>query len=260
VTGDVAHDGTEAEYKRAGIWLDSVADAVGCPKAKVCVVPGNHDVDRTQIACVTSMIHERIRGGTPTAAQADIENLAKEYDQGSHPLLRTVRAYHEFAEQYGCTFESAARPFWQKKFALSETRTLVLVGMTTVQVSNIQDAKGNMILVRCSPCAGQIWGRIKLVFLCVADPQMRQKGTGSAGEARPLLPPCRVPLSSCLGVSPASIKRFAPPWPGPGTPPAASGSPGPGADALGCRSRSTPRGPSPPPARPRSPSGTLPHT
>jgi len=50
--------------------------------------------------------------------------------------------------------------------------------------------------VRCSPCAGQIWGRIKLAFLCVAGPQMRQKGTGSAGEARPLLPPCRVPLSS----------------------------------------------------------------
>jgi energy-coupling factor transporter ATP-binding protein EcfA2 len=50
--------------------------------------------------------------------------------------------------------------------------------------------------LRCSPCAGQIWGRIKLAFLCVAGPQMRQKGTGSAGEARPLLPPCRVPLSS----------------------------------------------------------------
>ena len=63
-----------------------------------------------------------------------------------------------------------------------------------------------------------------------------------------------------VSFSSASIKPRAPREPGRGTRPAASGSPGPGADARRCRSRSRPRGPSRPTARPRSPSGTPPRT
>lgn len=45
VTGDIAHGGSEREYKDAGDWLDKVSEAAGCSITDVQLVPGNHDID-----------------------------------------------------------------------------------------------------------------------------------------------------------------------------------------------------------------------
>lgn len=50
VTGDVAYAGKDEEFKEAGRWLDRLADAVGCKRTSVQVVPGNHDIDRDGIS------------------------------------------------------------------------------------------------------------------------------------------------------------------------------------------------------------------
>src|SRR5689334_24562065 len=49
VVGDVAYSGKADEYKIAEEWLDRLTLAVKCDVTDVCVVPGNHDCDRTQI-------------------------------------------------------------------------------------------------------------------------------------------------------------------------------------------------------------------
>src|SRR5260370_40250768 len=46
VTGDVAYAGKLEQYKQAGQWLDELAEAIGCQKTSVHLVPGNHDIDR----------------------------------------------------------------------------------------------------------------------------------------------------------------------------------------------------------------------
>ena len=45
-TGDLAHSGKPQEYDLAGKFFDDLLSAVGLPKNRLFVIPGNHDVDR----------------------------------------------------------------------------------------------------------------------------------------------------------------------------------------------------------------------
>ena len=49
IGGDIAFYGHPQEYEAAFDWIEEVANACGCSLAKVFVVPGNHDVDRSVI-------------------------------------------------------------------------------------------------------------------------------------------------------------------------------------------------------------------
>lgn len=144
VAGDIAFSGKKEEYKRAGEWFDRLTEAVGCQKTAVHVVPGNHDVDLAKINHVANMIHEKLREGSPQTIQGDLEKITKSEEE--NVLLSKLRAYREFAAQYGCIFESSARPFWKKDFSLDKPYILRLLGLNSVQVSDKQDAIGNMIL------------------------------------------------------------------------------------------------------------------
>lgn len=145
VAGDIAYAGKRDEYKRATDWLERLTEAVGCSQTAVYVVPGNHDIDLDEIGHLGKMVHDKIREGSPTSIQADLEGISKG-NEASNPLLPKLKAYREFAEQYGCDFESAARPSWQKNFSFGRQHTLCLLGLNTVQVSNKQDLRGNMVL------------------------------------------------------------------------------------------------------------------
>ena len=145
VTGDIASSGKKEEYRNAGEFLDGLTAAIGCKRNTVLVIPGNHDVDLDAIDYTAKMLHEHLRTQTPARIQADLEGLAHSNGE-EHPLHRKLKAYQEFAEQYGCDFESPGRPFWQKSFPLSEGRILRFVGLNSVQVSNKTDAKSLMIL------------------------------------------------------------------------------------------------------------------
>src|SRR4030088_1314290 len=45
-TGDIAYSGKPQEYELAGKFFDDLLSAVGLPKNRLFVIPGNHDVDR----------------------------------------------------------------------------------------------------------------------------------------------------------------------------------------------------------------------
>lgn len=60
VTGDIAYAGKEDEYTEAGLWLDRVAQAAGCKKTDIQLVPGNHDIDRDEITKATELMLQNI--------------------------------------------------------------------------------------------------------------------------------------------------------------------------------------------------------
>lgn len=145
VTGDIAYSGKKQEYVHAGEFLDRLTETIGCKRNAVLVIPGNHDVDLDGIDYIAKMLHEKLRTQTPAQIQADLEGLAHSNGE-EHPLHRKLKAYQEFAEQYGCDFESSSRPFWQKSFSFGGDQILRFVGLNSVQVSNKTDGKSLMIL------------------------------------------------------------------------------------------------------------------
>ena len=97
VTGDIAFGGRQSEYALAATWLDSVADAAGCDRTSIQVVPGNHDIDRSQITPATEMMLNRIAEEGETALD---EFLGDEADR--ELLFRRFSAYRPFAAAYRC--------------------------------------------------------------------------------------------------------------------------------------------------------------
>ena len=63
VTGDIAYSGKEHEYRVAAEWLGRLADAVGCKRVSVQMIPGNHDIDRDKITTALKVVLEAIRDG-----------------------------------------------------------------------------------------------------------------------------------------------------------------------------------------------------
>ena len=147
VTGDIAFSGKKAEYVVAGKWLDELTKAAGCKRTSVFMVPGNHDVDLAETGRTARMLHAQLRDGTPNIIQADLESLAKEYQNTPHPLFRKLDAYSNFALEYGCDFESVAKPVCQRDYPLGGQVILRFLGLNSVQISEgKQDAKGKMVL------------------------------------------------------------------------------------------------------------------
>ena len=46
IGGDIAFKAAPDEYQAARAWIEQLCENSGCPKERVFVVPGNHDVDR----------------------------------------------------------------------------------------------------------------------------------------------------------------------------------------------------------------------
>jgi metallophosphoesterase superfamily enzyme len=138
VSGDVAFSGKTDQYRSAGEWLDKLTNAIGCTDTAVSVVPGNHDVDVSQIGPVMDIVHEKLRTTPLTNLDALLGSI--EHDP-NNALLPKLATYQEFAERYGCDF-----PVWEKELRLEDPNKLRFVGMTSVIVSNLIDAENTMIL------------------------------------------------------------------------------------------------------------------
>jgi hypothetical protein len=142
VTGDIAFCGKKKQYDIAATWLTNIMDATGCGSpSDICVVPGNHDVDRTAIDGGELALYERIRN----AESSDIV-------EDQFELLRTTRSkfltkfknYLAFARAYGCEFKKN-QLFWVKNFDI-ENYKLQIVGFASSLISNDGDRIGNLIL------------------------------------------------------------------------------------------------------------------
>jgi predicted MPP superfamily phosphohydrolase len=129
VTGDVAQMGGASkrfdEYGKATAWLSQVAAAVGVPRDRVFVVPGNHDVDRgvdTADPAVGALVADLRAGKIELdAALAD-------------PALRAMLARR--MEKYAAFSRGFADPggdglFWSRSFKAKSGLPVRLVGLNT---------------------------------------------------------------------------------------------------------------------------------
>ena len=141
VTGDIAFGGRECEYDQAAKWLDRVADAAGCERTSIQVVPGNHDIDRSQITRATGMMLEKIATEGETALD---EFLESEADR--ELLFRRFSAYRPFAEGYRCTLDTSAELSEERVATLVPGRSIRFIRLNSALVCSRHDEEGKLLL------------------------------------------------------------------------------------------------------------------
>jgi hypothetical protein len=145
VTGDIAYSGTRGQYEKAVPWLEELTRAAGCAPQEVSCIPGNHDCDLSALTNQAKLTYEHLRGLPRAKATTRLHALVEDGEIGS-PFLPKLTAYRAFANGVGCDFESAERPAWTRTFELPNGVTLRFHGLTSVQVSNLDDEANSMFL------------------------------------------------------------------------------------------------------------------
>lgn len=146
INGDIAFGGTKAQFDRSAKWIEELAAVVGCcDQTDVRVIPGNHDVDRSQIDYFCKAAHERLRAIEPDRLDRELAEMAKAKEE-SNPLLVKLQNYRIFASRYGCDFNPVERLSWRKKYEFDANHKFEIFGLTSVLVCDGNDAKDKMIL------------------------------------------------------------------------------------------------------------------
>lgn len=142
IAGDIAYAGKEAEYDRAGLWIDRVAKAAGCNPRSVRLIPGNHDVDWNKLGpSGRSLVGELRRA--PHSSCGDLLQAA--LLEKSCPLVSPLEDYFSFAAAYGCSFDDFRKPFHEITYPLGDRR-ITIRGLCSAFVSDRSDALGSMVL------------------------------------------------------------------------------------------------------------------
>ena len=91
VTGDIAFSGKTSEYEIASTFLASLLDKLGLDTGRLCIAPGNHDVDRD----IQSYMYDGIRSRLDSHWEVD-RFLGLEYERSQ--LLERQSAFREFRQ------------------------------------------------------------------------------------------------------------------------------------------------------------------
>lgn len=141
VTGDVAFAGKAAEFKEAGQWLDRLAKGVGCLETAVQVVPGNHDIDRSEIS-----------GGCHLMLKSILEEGEPAFDKylndatDCETLYRKLGAYLDFAEGYNCFLDKKGGIASNKSFDLAPGRSIRIMGLNSSLMCWSDEKEGDLFL------------------------------------------------------------------------------------------------------------------
>ena len=161
VTGDIAFSGKEAQYLKAGEWLERLCKAIGCNANDVLVVPGNHDVDYDEI--------------TP-GCDAFLHNVRKDGEEELERYLRSprdrevlygrFRSYRAFAEAYACPIDTESGYTVDRKVQIRPGRFLRILGLNSALVcSAASHERGQLLLGARQRTFPQDAGH-ELVVLC----------------------------------------------------------------------------------------------
>ena len=149
VGGDIAYKAAADEYKVALAWLSQLAEISGCPKERIFVVPGNHDVDRMVIKA--SMPIRNAQNAIAATALKHREGALRaqllDKDSGQS-LLKPHAEYNVFAAPFNCQIWPN-KPFWHQDVPLTDGVTLRLYGLTSTLLSGLNgnnDVKGKLYL------------------------------------------------------------------------------------------------------------------
>lgn len=134
VGGDIAFRGAPAEYEAALQWLGDLADACGCKRERIFVIPGNHDIDRN-----TVMMDPGVRNVQQAIIRADNpeRELAVQFrhKQTGDALLAPVASYNAFAARFSCQVYTPDRLYWHQDLPLNASTKLRIYGLTSTLLS-----------------------------------------------------------------------------------------------------------------------------
>jgi predicted phosphodiesterase len=147
ISGDLAFSGQVDEYARAKDWLDKLSAILRFEPEDVCVIPGNHDVDRKAIEKSTLIrdIHKNLRA----SAQEVDEKLAgyiEKDTEASQLIYRSIRNFNDFAAKFQCEI-GAERPFWERDYKLNDSSILRIRGVNSTLISDELDNDASFKLV-----------------------------------------------------------------------------------------------------------------
>ncbi|WP_217550278.1 metallophosphoesterase [Pantoea sp. GbtcB22] len=163
VSGDVAFAGAPEEFEFASQWLSELCQRSGSSMKSVFVVPGNHDVVRSQAdSLMVQLLHKAIKNAGDRTSQEIAMHLS---DQEAQRLLyQSLENYNQFAFQFFCDLMPPNRTRARRDVTLNDGSTLRLWGLNSAFVSSSQDKPGDMFV---DPASFQITRERGVVNLVV---------------------------------------------------------------------------------------------
>jgi len=144
ITGDIGQRGAKADYDAAGTWIEKrllPALPADFHLERLLFVPGNHDVDRSQVKQSQRALHKELLSAQ---SQDDIAGVLQDPDE-REPLLRRHRAYLAFAGRFGTG--TTDLPWWGRSFSLRGF-DLCFAGLDSALWSSGDDDYGRLLLGR----------------------------------------------------------------------------------------------------------------
>ena len=142
VTGDIAFSGKASEYELASTFFASLLEKLGLGAERLCIVPGNHDVDRGS----QSYMYEGVR--SRLASQWDIDEFLSLKSERSQ-LMERQAAFREFRE--GLLFDDDDTG--ESNEGLAQVRHIDLAGfrvcvleLNSAWLSGDSDRQGNLLI------------------------------------------------------------------------------------------------------------------
>jgi predicted phosphodiesterase len=145
ISGDVAYSGKRHEYDRAVAWLDQLISVGRCDENAIFTIPGNHDVDVDLISLSAKQVHTQLRNSSPETVKHLLHDYTAERDE-VNSIFPKLRTYVDFARGYNSEFEKRDLPRWIRYREIRPGYRLRIVGMCSVQVCDLDDRPGTMIL------------------------------------------------------------------------------------------------------------------
>jgi predicted MPP superfamily phosphohydrolase len=134
VGGDIAFAGKPEEYEAALKWLYELADACGCNRARIFVIPGNHDVDRDVIRRDVSVQNAQRAIIGAADKEWQLQRQLQHAETGP-ALLRPISAYNDFALRFSGAIFAPERIFWKADLPFVDGVTLRIYGLNSTILS-----------------------------------------------------------------------------------------------------------------------------
>ena len=141
VTGDIAFSGQAGEYELASSFFVGLASKIGLSLNRICIVPGNHDVDRDRLSYLQDGVRLRL-----TNQQEIDEFLARDAERNL--LMERQSAFRGFRDQLIAdvsTSETEDGLARVRPFDLGGLRVCVLE-LNSAWLSGSKDRPGNLLL------------------------------------------------------------------------------------------------------------------
>lgn len=99
ICGDIAFSGKDEEYEDASQWINDICLKTGCENQNIFLVPGNHDINRSQIGLACNNLRSQLRNQSIDK----YDNLLEEAwlrKEDKEVLLSPLVPYYKFAKKY----------------------------------------------------------------------------------------------------------------------------------------------------------------